>query len=121
MNRFNKHQTTVTRDLHKFRLCCRLLCQVCSDAQAESDMEKTFLKLQQGWRARFFQVDKFACPVWQHRVLQKGLTETGKLTEGSISNVQTANQRSSKDSGFFVIGETSYCKPAYCILILLSY
>lgn len=83
-------------------------------------MEKTFLKLQQGWRARFFQVDLFSCPVRQHHELQDGFTETEKLTEGAVSNLPS--QPSSNDSGFIIIGENSCCKPAQPELLhLLSY
>lgn len=83
-----------------------LLCQVCRDAQAESNMEQTFQKLQQGWEARLFQLDKFTLPVWQHCEPQHGLMETEKPTEGTVSNLQTSSQHSCNDARFTIIGET---------------
>ncbi|XP_056223855.1 dynein heavy chain domain-containing protein 1 [Seriola aureovittata] len=82
----------------------KLITKICRDAQAECDMEKTFLKLQQGWKSRLFQLDKFTHPVWQHCELQHGLTDTGKLREGTVSNLQSASQHSCNDSGFTIIG-----------------
>ncbi|XP_031144859.1 dynein heavy chain domain-containing protein 1 [Sander lucioperca] len=78
------------------------ITKICRDAQAECNMEQIFQKLQQGWKARLFQVDKFTVPVWQHRESQHGLSE--KPTGGTISNLQTAIHHSCKDARFTIIG-----------------
>lgn len=82
------------------------LCQMCMDAQAERNMEKTFQKMQQEWEARLFQLDKFTLPVWQHCEPQHGLTETEKPTKGTVSDNQTGGQHSCIDAGFTITGRT---------------
>ncbi|XP_076585176.1 dynein heavy chain domain-containing protein 1 [Chaetodon auriga] len=82
----------------------KLISKTCKDAQAECHMEQNFQKLQQGWEARLFQLDKFTLPVKQRCQSQHGLTETEKPTGGTVSNLQTASQHSCDDAAFTVIG-----------------
>ncbi|XP_042341799.1 dynein heavy chain domain-containing protein 1 [Plectropomus leopardus] len=82
----------------------KLITKICKDAQAECHMKQTFEKLQRGWKARLFQLDKFSLPVWQHHEPQHGLTETENPTEGNVSNLQTASQHSHNDARFTIIG-----------------
>ncbi|XP_067441454.1 dynein heavy chain domain-containing protein 1 isoform X1 [Thunnus thynnus] len=78
-----------------------LINKICRDAQAECDMEQAFQRLQQEWKARLFQLDKFRVPVRQYCEQQHGLTE--RPTAGTISNSQTASQKSCNDVRFIVI------------------
>ncbi|XP_071359544.1 dynein heavy chain domain-containing protein 1 isoform X2 [Trachinotus anak] len=97
----------------------KLITKICRDAQGECNMEQTFLTLQQGWKAKLFQLDKFTRSVWRHCELQHRLTETGKLTEGTISNLQTASQQSCNDSGFIIIGlEMLFAEIEHDLMIL---
>ncbi|XP_040891858.1 dynein heavy chain domain-containing protein 1 [Toxotes jaculatrix] len=89
---------------HQLEAHQKLITKVCRDAQAECNMEQTFQELQQGWKARLFQLDKFTRPVWQYCDLQHGLTETEKLTEGNVSNLKTASQHFCNDARFTIIG-----------------
>ncbi|KAI4796219.1 hypothetical protein KUCAC02_027892 [Chaenocephalus aceratus] len=77
---------------------------ICRDAQAEYNMEQNFIKLQQEWKPRLFQLDKFTLPVWQHQKPQHVLPETKKHTEGTVSKLQTANQHTCSDGRLLVIG-----------------
>ncbi|KAK1886371.1 Dynein heavy chain domain containing protein 1 [Dissostichus eleginoides] len=81
-----------------------LINKICRDAQAEYNMEQNFMKLQQEWKARLFQLDKFTLPVWQHLKPQHVLPETKKPTEGTVSKLQTANQHTCNDPRLIVIG-----------------
>ncbi|XP_053191724.1 dynein heavy chain domain-containing protein 1-like [Scomber japonicus] len=80
----------------------KLINKICRDAQAECDMEQGFQRLQQGWKARLFQLDKFRTPVWQYCEKQHGLTQTP--TDDKVLNSQTGSQNSSNDVRFIVIG-----------------
>ncbi|KAL7403667.1 hypothetical protein ABVT39_003475 [Epinephelus coioides] len=80
----------------------KLLTKICRDAQAECHMEQTLQKLQQGWKTRLFQLDKFTLPVWQHPKSQHGLIETEEPTESTVSNLQAASQRSCNDARFII-------------------
>ncbi|XP_034083294.1 dynein heavy chain domain-containing protein 1-like, partial [Gymnodraco acuticeps] len=81
-----------------------LINKICRDAQAEYNMEQNFIKLQQEWKPRLFQLDKFTLPVWQHQKPQYVLPETKKPTEGIVSKLQTANQHTCNDPRLLVIG-----------------
>ncbi|XP_032390213.1 dynein heavy chain domain-containing protein 1 [Etheostoma spectabile] len=85
-----------------FEVDQNFITKICRDAQAECNMELAFQKLQQGWKTRLFQVDKFTVPVWQHREPQHGLSE--KPTEGTISNLQTPIHHSCKYARFTIDG-----------------
>ncbi|XP_040002556.1 dynein heavy chain domain-containing protein 1 isoform X2 [Xiphias gladius] len=80
------------------------ITKICRDAQAEYNIEETFQKLQQGWKARLFHLDKFTCPVWHHCELQRGLTGTEKPTGDTALNLQTACQHSCNDARLTIIG-----------------
>ncbi|KAK1887007.1 Dynein heavy chain domain containing protein 1 [Dissostichus eleginoides] len=81
-----------------------LINKICRDAQAEYNMEQNFIRLQQEWKTRLFQLDKFTLPVWQHLKPQHVLPETKKPTEGTVSKLQTANQHTCNDPRLMVIG-----------------
>ena len=83
-----------------------LLSQICGDAQAEYDMEETFKKLQRGWKAKLFQLDRFTHSGYQCYRPQHGLTEAGNPTDGLIvSRLQTAGRCSCDEITFTIIGE----------------
>ncbi|XP_010785665.1 dynein heavy chain domain-containing protein 1 [Notothenia coriiceps] len=67
-------------------------------------MEQKFIQLQQEWKPRLFQLDKFTLPDWQHQKPQHVLPETKKPTEGTVSKLQTANQHTCNDPRLLVIG-----------------
>ncbi|KAF7656220.1 hypothetical protein LDENG_00044700 [Lucifuga dentata] len=69
-----------------------LINKICRDAKAEWDMEQAFLKFQQEWEAKVFQLDEFILPVRQHEV-QLGLTCAEKPKQ-AVSNPQTASHHS---------------------------
>nr|XP_020441880.1 dynein heavy chain domain-containing protein 1-like [Monopterus albus] len=73
----------------------KLITKICMNAQAEHNMEQTFHKLQQGWKDRLLQLDKFTLPVWQHCKSQHGLTDTEK---------QPTCQPTCNDARFIIIG-----------------
>ncbi|XP_069387019.1 dynein heavy chain domain-containing protein 1 isoform X2 [Paralichthys olivaceus] len=81
-----------------------LISKICSEAQAENNMEETFQKLQQGWKAKLFQLDTFTHSVWQHCEQQHGLTEEKKPTVGIISKLQIASRHSCDNARFIRIG-----------------
>ncbi|XP_036951826.1 dynein heavy chain domain-containing protein 1-like isoform X4 [Acanthopagrus latus] len=79
----------------------QLFTKICGDAEAECNLEQTFHKLQQGWEARIFQLEKFTPPACEP---QQGLAETEKPTEGNVSNIQMASQHSCRDARFTITG-----------------
>ncbi|KAM3865290.1 LOW QUALITY PROTEIN: dynein heavy chain domain-containing protein 1-like [Diretmus argenteus] len=53
---------------------------ICREAKAEWDMEQTFQKLQQGWEAKLFQLDKFTVPVSNHQTTRQHSSDGATLT-----------------------------------------
>ncbi|XP_034543495.1 dynein heavy chain domain-containing protein 1 [Notolabrus celidotus] len=80
------------------------ITKICRAAQAESNMEQTFLRLQQGWEARVFQLDRFSLPVWQQCEQHHGLTEKGKPRDGPSLEMESAGRPSCDDARFIIPG-----------------
>ncbi|XP_053275768.1 dynein heavy chain domain-containing protein 1 isoform X2 [Pleuronectes platessa] len=107
MGRLYVQEKTVTvADLisEKFQDHQEVISKICRDAQAECDMEETFKKLQLGWKAKLFQLDRFTHCGLQSCRPQHGLTEAGNPTEGIVSRPQTAGRCSCEEIRFTIIG-----------------
>lgn len=95
--------------MHKQSIIMYLfLRQVCRDAQTECNMEKTFVKLRQGWEGRLFQVDKFTLPVWQHCEPDHGLRDTQKQAEAIDSHL-------CNEGRITITGETTIISMVKCL------
>ncbi|XP_041640066.1 dynein heavy chain domain-containing protein 1 [Cheilinus undulatus] len=74
----------------------KLITKICSAAQAESNMKQTFLKLQQRWEGRLFQMDRCSLPSLQQCEPHHDLTEKEKPTD-SMDLCESASLQSCKN------------------------
>ncbi|XP_041837723.1 dynein heavy chain domain-containing protein 1 isoform X4 [Melanotaenia boesemani] len=86
----------------------KLINKICRDAQTEWNMEQTFQKICLHWKDRVFQLSEFTLHLKE------------KHTEGIISNVHTARQRSCNDSRFTITGLETHSAEVENDLITLS-
>ncbi|XP_074546665.1 dynein heavy chain domain-containing protein 1 [Halichoeres trimaculatus] len=82
----------------------KLITKICRAAQAESNLEQTFLKLQQGWEERVFQLDQLRLPVWQQCDPHNGLKGTEQPKEGKNVDIESAGQLSCDDARIIIMG-----------------
>ncbi|KAK2817386.1 hypothetical protein Q5P01_025577 [Channa striata] len=87
----------------------KLITKICSDAQAEHNMEQRFQKHQQRWKDRLFWLDKFTLPVWELWELQYGSTDRQKLADGIVSHLQNTSQHAAKEEERLIIVGLEVC------------